>query len=213
MTNMKRLPARFYEQTNGNVPVREWLLSLSSEDRKLIGDDIRTAEFGWPVGMPLCHPIKGQRGLWEVRINLDGGRIARVFFCTHESNMILLHGFIKKTQETPGKRNLYRDKTYEGFDMTDNIETGKPGQLFEDFLAEQGTLEASTELAVKRVLAFQLAAAMKEQKISKVEMARRLDTSRSQLDRLLDPKNEAVTLATLARAAKAVGRTLRLELQ
>jgi len=55
MTNMKRLPARFYEQTNGNVPVREWLLSLSPEDRKLIGDDIRTAEFGWPVGMPLCR--------------------------------------------------------------------------------------------------------------------------------------------------------------
>lgn len=60
MTNMKRLPARFYEQTNGNVPVREWLLSLSPEDRKLIGDDIRTAEFGWPVGMPLCRSIKGQ---------------------------------------------------------------------------------------------------------------------------------------------------------
>jgi antitoxin HicB len=97
--------------------------------------------------------------------------------------------------------------------MTTEIETGKPGQLFEDFLAEQGTLEATTERAVKRVLAFQLAAEMQSQKISKVEMARRLETSRSQLDRLLDPDNETVTLATLARAARAVGRTLRLELQ
>ncbi len=114
MTNMKRLPARFYEQTNGNVPVREWLLSLSPEDRKLIGDDIRTAEFGWPVGMPLCRPIKGQRGLWEVRINLDGGRIARVFFCTHESNMILLHGFIKKTQKTPEKEISIATKRMKG---------------------------------------------------------------------------------------------------
>jgi len=96
--------------------------------------------------------------------------------------------------------------------MTTDIETGKPGQLFEDFLAEQGTLESTTERAVKRVLAFQLVAEMKRQKISKVEMARRLETSRSQLDRLLDPDNETVTLATLARAAKAVGRTLRLEL-
>jgi len=96
--------------------------------------------------------------------------------------------------------------------MTTDIETGKPGQLFEDFLAEQGTLESTTERAVKRVLAFQLVAEMKRQKISKIEMARRLETSRSQLDRLLDPDNETVTLATLARAAKAVGRTLRLEL-
>ena len=97
--------------------------------------------------------------------------------------------------------------------MIDEIETGKAGQLFEDFLKERGTLEDTTERAVKRVLAFQLAAEMESQKISKVEMARRMETSRSQLDRLLDPDNETVTLATLARAAKAVGRTLRLELQ
>ena len=97
--------------------------------------------------------------------------------------------------------------------MNDDIEKGRAGELFEDFLAEQGTVEETTERAVKRVLAFQLAAAMEEQSISKVEMAKRLETSRSQLDRLLDPKNDTVTLAVLARAAKAVGRTLRLELQ
>ena len=51
MDNKKRLPARFFETDKGNIPVREWLLSLSPEDRKLIGDDIRTTEFGWPVGM------------------------------------------------------------------------------------------------------------------------------------------------------------------
>ena len=92
-------------------------------------------------------------------------------------------------------------------------EPGKAGPLFEDFLREQGTYDDTTERAVKRVLAFQLAAAMQEQSISKVEMAKRHETSRSQLDRLLDPDNDTVTLATLARAAKAVGRTLRLELQ
>ena len=97
--------------------------------------------------------------------------------------------------------------------MNDDIEKGRAGELFEDFLAEQGTVEETTERAVKRVLAFQLAAAMEEQSISKVEMAKRLETSRSQLDRLLDPQNDTVTLAVLARAAKAVGRTLRLELQ
>lgn len=98
--------------------------------------------------------------------------------------------------------------------MTANndIETGKAGQLFEDFLKEQGNHEETTEVAIKRVLAFQLAAAMKEQKVSKVEMAKRLQTSRSQLDRLLNPDNDAVTLSALARAAKAVGRKLSVEL-
>ena len=97
--------------------------------------------------------------------------------------------------------------------MTNDTEPGKAGALFEDFLKEQGTYEATTEQAVKRVLAFQLAAAMKEQKISKVEMAKRLDTSRSQLDRLLDPDNDGVTLAVLSRAAQVVGRSIKLELQ
>lgn len=96
--------------------------------------------------------------------------------------------------------------------MTKELEAGKAGQLFEDFLREQGTYDAATEQAVKRVLAFQLAAAMKEQRISKMEMAKRLETSRSQLDRLLDPSNDGVTLAVLARAAHIVGRTIKLEL-
>ena len=97
--------------------------------------------------------------------------------------------------------------------MTDDTEPGKAGQLFEDFLREQGSYEQTTEVAVKRVIAHQLAAVMKEQRISKVEMAKRLQTSRSQLDRLLDPDSDTVTLATLAKAARAVGRTIKLELQ
>jgi hypothetical protein len=96
--------------------------------------------------------------------------------------------------------------------MTADVEQGKAGTLFEDFLKEEGIHEEATEQAVKRVLAFQLAEAMKAQKISKVEMARRLQTSRSQLDRLLDPDNDSVTLAVLSRAARIVGREIKLEL-
>ena len=101
--------------------------------------------------------------------------------------------------------------------MTGDTETGpsekgRAGPLFEDFLKEQGAYEDSTALAVKRVLAFRIAAAMKEQGITKVEMAARLSTSRSQLDRLLDPAHDGISLRVLARAARAVGRTLRLEL-
>ena len=96
--------------------------------------------------------------------------------------------------------------------MSNEVEPGRAGPLFEDFLREQGTYEATTERAVKRVLAFQLAAVMAEQRLTKIELARRLETSRSQLDRLLDPDNDGVTLSALARAAHAVGRNIMVEL-
>ena len=96
--------------------------------------------------------------------------------------------------------------------MSDDIERGRLGQSFDSFLQEQGTREDVTGTAAKRVIAWQLRQIMQEQNISKIEMARRLDTSRAQLDRLLDPDNDSVTLATLSRAAQAVGRTIRLEL-
>lgn len=96
------------------MPVRDWLLGLSAEDRKAIGDDIRTAEFGWPVGMPLCRAISGYKGLWEIRTNLTGGRIARVFFCAHDSAMVLLHGFVKKSQKTLDRELDVADKRMRG---------------------------------------------------------------------------------------------------
>ena len=86
------------------------------------------------------------------------------------------------------------------------------GSSFEDFLREEGTLEATTNRAIKRVLARQLQQLMDEHRLSKSEMARRMCTSRAALERLLDPDNESVTLNTLQKAAKAVGRELRLEL-
>jgi len=100
---LKKLPARFFRQDSGKEPVRDWLIALEPADRKAVGDDIRTAEFGWPVGMPLCRKMAGRRGLWEIRTDLSNGRIARVFFCVHEGSMVLLHGFVKKTQKTPPK--------------------------------------------------------------------------------------------------------------
>lgn len=101
MNDTKRLPARFFMSQAGREPAREWLLELSDEDCKTIGDDIRTAEFGWPIGMPLCRSMKGRKGLWEIRTHLTDGRIARVFFCSHEGSMVLLHGIIKKSKKTP----------------------------------------------------------------------------------------------------------------
>lgn len=93
-----------------------------------------------------------------------------------------------------------------------NKRKARVGSSFDDFLKEEGLLEEVTAGAVKKVLALQLRQAMKEQRITKVAMARRMRTSRSQLDRLLDPANSRVQLDTLYKAASAVGRMVRLEL-
>ena len=86
------------------------------------------------------------------------------------------------------------------------------GSSFSNFLKEEGLFEEVTAHAVKRVLAWQIEQAMKEQGITKVEMAKRMKTSRAQLDRLLDPENDKVQLDTMQRAAAAVGRKLHMEL-
>lgn len=97
----KKITGRFYAAASGRRPVREWLLDLSKNDRRVIGKDIQKVEFGWPIGMPYCRPLG--HGLWEVRSDLSGGRIARVLFCIVRGEMVLLHGFEKKSQKTPAR--------------------------------------------------------------------------------------------------------------
>lgn len=89
---------------------------------------------------------------------------------------------------------------------------GRVGLSFDDFLKEDGIYEEATARAIKRVIARQLDALMRDQGLTKSALAKRMRTSRAQLDRLLDPENESVTLGSLTRAAHAVGRRLRLEL-
>ena len=79
--------------------MREWILEMPDADRHTVGKDIQKVEFGWPVGRPLCPPLGA--GHWEVRSTLERNRIARAIFCLGDGHMILLHGFIKKTQTTP----------------------------------------------------------------------------------------------------------------
>jgi phage-related protein len=88
----------FYRSDAGNEPVREWLKGLPREGKRQIGEDIKTAQLGWPLGMPLIRKI--DKDLWEVRTRLADG-IARVFFTVDGEYMILLHGFIKKSQKAP----------------------------------------------------------------------------------------------------------------
>ncbi len=99
MSANKIIRAAFYATASGNEPVRDWLKDMSTEDRKSLGEDIAAVEFTWPVGMPLVRPMK--QGLWELRSSLPGNRIARILFCRVGEQMVLLHGFIKKTRTTP----------------------------------------------------------------------------------------------------------------
>lgn len=94
----KRLEVVFYRTASGKEPVREWLQGFAKEDKKTIGGDIKTVQYGWPLGMPVVRKL--DPGLWEVRSQLEN-RIARVLFTVHEDKMVLLHGFIKKSQKTP----------------------------------------------------------------------------------------------------------------
>lgn len=89
----------FYRDENGREPVREWLREFPPQDRRIIGEDINDVEFAWPLGLPLIRSLG--RSLWEVRSALTQGRIARIIFCVASGQMVLLHGFIKKTQATP----------------------------------------------------------------------------------------------------------------
>jgi len=96
---MKKITVKFYRSNMEKEPVKEWLRSLDRDDRKEIGEEIKVVEIGWPLGMPVVRKLDA--ALWEVRINVSDGRIARVLFTVSVACMVLLHGFIKKSQKTP----------------------------------------------------------------------------------------------------------------
>lgn len=98
MERTQPLEVVFYATENGNEPVREWLRALQKNDKKSIGEDIKTVQFGWPIGMPVVRKLGSS--LWEIRTTLEQG-IARVVFTVFQNEIVLLHGFIKKSQKMP----------------------------------------------------------------------------------------------------------------
>jgi phage-related protein len=95
----RKVPVVFYRTPAGTEVVRNWLRALNEKDRNAIGQDLMRVQYRWPVGMPLCRPLGD--ALWEVRSELPGNRIARVLFSVQQGKMLVLHGFIKKSQKTP----------------------------------------------------------------------------------------------------------------
>jgi len=99
----KKISVVFFQSDRGKMPVRDWLVGLTTKDKKIIGEDIKTVEFGWPIGMPVVRSLGDK--LFEVRSILENGDEARIIFTIYKNLMVLLHGFIKKSKKTP-KRNL-----------------------------------------------------------------------------------------------------------
>lgn len=96
---LPEIPVRFYRSSMGTGPVLEWLRALPREGRHILGIDLMRGQVGWPIGMPLVRSLGD--GLWEIRSSLPSQRIARLLLCFHEGTIVVLHGFIKKTQKTP----------------------------------------------------------------------------------------------------------------
>jgi Phage derived protein Gp49-like (DUF891) len=124
---LKRLPAKFFRSANGVEPVLDWLKTLDREDCRIIGSDIKDVlkdtashmEFSFPIGLPLCRSLSGYKDLWEVRSKITRGRIARVIFYVSNGEMILLNGFVKKSQKTPKKEidlAVKRQKEHQKYD-------------------------------------------------------------------------------------------------
>jgi phage-related protein len=105
----QRLDAFFFRSESGGEPVREWLKSLPKDERKAIGEDIAYVQFKWPIGKPRVDHLRG--AIWEVRTSL-ANRIARTLFAVQGRRMILLHGFIKKTQQIPNEDIKLAEKRF-----------------------------------------------------------------------------------------------------
>jgi phage-related protein len=98
-SNLRPLPLQFWRSNSGREPTRDWFRSLPHSDRAVLGQDLKRVQYGWPIGMPLVKSLGG--GLWEVRSSLPSNKEARALIVVDEDGIVVLHGFIKKTQKTP----------------------------------------------------------------------------------------------------------------
>jgi phage-related protein len=115
MRRVEPVEVVFYRTEGGREPLRDWLRSLSLVEKKLIGEDIKTVQFGWPIGMPVVEKL--DHDLWEVRTTLKNG-ICRILFTLHGNNIVLLHGFMKKS------RRIHKDDLAVAHARMRNIKRG-----------------------------------------------------------------------------------------
>jgi DNA-binding phage protein len=144
-------------------------------------------------------------------VAIDGGYLSNFLYRVRRADRALAWD-CKEVPKDPGKRTGGCQTQIDEVEVV-IMARKNVGSDFDDFLKVEGLLEDVTAVAVKRYVAYQLIEKMAESNLSKAEMARRMDTSRSALDRLLDPDNSSVTLQTLQSAVQALGGRLKIELE
>jgi len=200
------LGCAFYRTDVGHEPVREWLRELGKVVSKEIGSDILTVQWNWPVGKPLVDGLGD--GLYEVR-STHRRKEYRVFFCISASTMVRVHGIVKKTRSTPrADLELARRRLRGGGTMSKK----HVGSSLGSFLDEMNIREETELLAIKKTLSLQLRQAMKRKSVSQSRLAKEMHTSRTVINRMLDPGDTGVTLATLTRASHVLGLQVDIRL-
>ena len=188
--------------------MREWLKDLPKDERKMIGEDIMTVQFRWPLGMPLVDHLGS--GIWEIRSRL-ANRIARTLFLYIKGKSFFCTASSRKLRKLQTKTELWLCDAKMPISKTLKTRNKHRGSSFDDFLKQEGLLENVQAAAFKRALALKVNDMMKEKRMNKSAMAARMRTSRAAVHRLLDPKNTSVTLATLNRAARSLGCKVKIE--
>jgi predicted XRE-type DNA-binding protein len=203
----QRLDAVFVRLESGSERVREWLKSLRKDERKAIGEDIAYVQFKWPIGKPRVDHLRGP--VWEVRTSLTGPRMDTVRGRgPADGAAARIHQ--EDTADTMPISSWQRNASRGGNVAKRNPRTGS---RFDDFLKVEGIFEEVQAKALKRALAEQLQESMQAAKLTKVDMAKKMATSRSQLDRVLDPSNVSVQLDTLIKAARALGKEIEIKIK
>jgi len=178
-----RLGCAFYRSQTGHEPVRDWLRGLGKEVSKTIGSDILSVQWSWPVGKPLIDGLGG--GLYEISRHREEG-----------------------AHSAQGGRET-RSQASERGDGT--MSRKHIGSSLSSFLNEMEIREETELLAIKKTLALQLSQAMKRRSFSQSRLAKEMRTSRTVINRMLDPSDTGVTLATLTRASQVLG--LRIDIR
>jgi len=104
-SRLQPVPLAFWRSISGREPVRDWLRAMDKSNRHAVGNDLRKLQFGWPIGMPLVRKLADR--LWEVRSSLPGRREARLLFTANEGRIVVLSGFIKKSQKTRRRKSSW----------------------------------------------------------------------------------------------------------
>ena len=203
------LDVRFYATELGAEPVREWLKLLPASERRTVGEDIKTVQFGWPLGMPLVRNMGG--GMWG---GADQARKPHSACAVRSGGLhdgVAAWLYQEVTGHAAGRLGSGQGSAQT---VAQEMNMGKKhiGSSFDDFLAEEAMLEESTAVAIKRVIAWQIAEEMQAQHLTKTALAKKMRTSRAALNRLLDENDASLTLTTLASAAAALGKKIDLRL-